>query len=67
MDNHGREECGICSYARICPSNDKANDHVIMTNLMRDVFQEALVCTNDPERMSNLPAGKDSPPVTLAA
>lgn len=31
-----------------------------MTNLMRDAFQEALVCTNDPECMSNLPAGKNS-------
>ncbi len=31
-----------------------------MTSLMRDAFQEALVCTNDPECMSNLPAGKDS-------
>ena len=30
-----------------------------MTNLMRDAFQEALVCTNDPECMSNLPAGKN--------
>lgn len=31
-----------------------------MTNLMRDAFQEALVCTNDPECMSTLPAGKNS-------
>lgn len=31
-----------------------------MTNLMRDAFQEALVCTNDPECMNNLPAGKNS-------
>ena len=31
-----------------------------MTKLMRDAFQEALVCTNDPECMSNLPAGKNS-------
>ncbi len=31
-----------------------------MTNLMREAFQEALVCTNDPECMSNLPAGKNS-------
>ena len=31
-----------------------------MTSLMRDAFQEALVCTNDPECMSNLPAGKNS-------
>ena len=31
-----------------------------MTTLMRDAFQEALVCTNDPECMSNLPAGKNS-------
>lgn len=31
-----------------------------MTGLMRDAFQEALVCTNDPECMSNLPAGKNS-------
>ena len=31
-----------------------------LTNLMRDAFQEALVCTNDPECMSNLPAGKNS-------
>lgn len=30
------------------------------SNLMRDAFQEALVCTNDPECMSNLPAGKNS-------
>lgn len=30
-----------------------------MTALMRDAFQEALVCTNDPECMSNLPAGKN--------
>ena len=31
-----------------------------MTSLMRDAFQEALVCTNDPECMNNLPAGKNS-------
>lgn len=31
-----------------------------MTSLMRDAFQEALVCTNDPECMSNIPAGKNS-------
>ena len=31
-----------------------------MTRLMRDAFQEALVCTNDPECMNNLPAGKNS-------
>ena len=31
-----------------------------MTNIMREAFQEALVCTNDPECMSNLPAGKNS-------
>ena len=31
-----------------------------MTSLMRDAFQESLVCTNDPECMSNLPAGKNS-------
>lgn len=33
---------------------------VQMTQLMQDAFQEALVCTNDPECMSNLPAGKNS-------
>lgn len=31
-----------------------------MTNLMRDAFQEALVCTNDPECMNTLPVGKNS-------
>lgn len=31
-----------------------------MTRLMQEAFQEALVCTNDPECMSNLPAGKNS-------
>ena len=31
-----------------------------ITNLIRDAFQEALVCTNDPECMSNLPAGNNS-------
>lgn len=31
-----------------------------MTKLMQDAFQEALVCTNDPECMSNIPAGKNS-------
>jgi len=31
-----------------------------MTSLMRDAFQEALVCTNDPECMSNLPRGENS-------
>lgn len=31
-----------------------------ITRIMRDAFQEALVCTNDPECMSNLPAGKNS-------
>ena len=31
-----------------------------MQTLMRDAFQEALVCTNDPECMSMLPAGKNS-------
>lgn len=29
-------------------------------NLMREAFQEALVCTNDPECMNSLPAGKNS-------
>ena len=28
--------------------------------LMKDAFQEALLCTNDPECMSNLPAGNSS-------
>ena len=28
--------------------------------LMRDAFQEALLCTNDPECMNNIPAGKNS-------
>ncbi len=31
-----------------------------MTNLMRIAFQEALVCTNDPECMNSLPAKKNS-------
>lgn len=31
-----------------------------MTNLIRDAFQEALTCTNDPECMKTLPAGKSS-------
>ena len=31
-----------------------------MTSLMRDAFQEALVCTNDPECMNTLPAGSNS-------
>ena len=31
-----------------------------MQILMRDAFQEALVCTSDPECMSTLPAGKNS-------
>ena len=31
-----------------------------LTGIMRDAFQEALVCTNDPECMSNMPAGKNS-------
>ena len=31
-----------------------------MTHLIRDAFQEALVCTNDPECMTNMPAGKNS-------
>ena len=31
-----------------------------ITRIMRDAFQEALVCTNDPECMSNLPARKNS-------
>lgn len=31
-----------------------------MTNLMRDAFQEALICTNDPECMNTLPARKNS-------
>lgn len=31
-----------------------------MTSLIRDAFHEALVCTNDPECMNNLPAGKNS-------
>ena len=28
--------------------------------LMRDAFQEALLCTNDPECLNNTPAGKNS-------
>lgn len=31
-----------------------------MTNIMRDAFREALICTNDPECMNTLPAGKNS-------
>lgn len=31
-----------------------------ITELMRDAFQEALLCTNDPECMHNMPAGKNS-------
>jgi len=31
-----------------------------MQTLMRDAFQEALICTNDPECMNTLPAGKNS-------
>lgn len=31
-----------------------------ITNLMRDAFQEALMCTNDPECMNTIPAGKNS-------
>lgn len=31
-----------------------------ITRIMRDAFQEALICTNDPECISNLPAGKNS-------
>ena len=27
--------------------------------LMKDAFQEALLCTNDPECMSNVPAGNN--------
>jgi hypothetical protein len=32
---------------------------------MRDAFQEALLCTNDPECMNSLPAG-DNPMVQRA-
>ena len=28
--------------------------------LMKDAFQEALVCTNDPECLNNVPAGNNS-------
>lgn len=28
--------------------------------LMRDAFQEALLCTNDPECLNNIPAGNNS-------
>ncbi len=31
-----------------------------LTVLMRDAFQEALLCTNDPECLNNLPAGENS-------
>lgn len=31
-----------------------------ITELMRDAFQEALLCTNDPECMHNMPAGKNA-------
>ena len=31
-----------------------------ITELMRDAFQEALLCTNDPDCMHNMPAGKNS-------
>ena len=31
-----------------------------MTSLMREAFQEALVCPNDPECMNTLPAGQNS-------
>lgn len=34
------------------------SDQII--RLMSDAFQEALVCTNDPECMSNLPPNKNS-------
>lgn len=31
-----------------------------LVTLMRDAFQEALLCTNDPECMNSLPAGDNS-------
>lgn len=31
-----------------------------LSEMMRDTFQEALLCTNDPECMHNMPAGKNS-------
>ncbi len=31
-----------------------------LVSLMRDAFQEALLCTNDPECMNNMPAGNNS-------
>lgn len=31
-----------------------------LIDLMKDLFQEALLCTNDPECMSNIPAGNNS-------
>ena len=31
-----------------------------LAELMRDAFQEALLCTNDPECLHNMPAGKNS-------
>ena len=31
-----------------------------LSEMMRDAFQEALLCTNDPECMHNMPAGKNS-------
>lgn len=32
-------------------------EHIV---LMKDAFQEALVCTNDPECLNNVPAGNNS-------
>ena len=31
-----------------------------MVSLMREAFLEALICTNDPECMNSIPAGKNS-------
>ena len=31
-----------------------------LVKLMGDAFQEALLCTNDPECMNNMPAGNNS-------
>ena len=58
--------CGILLYTGSADKEGSLGGLVELGNinqlilLMRDAFQEALLCTNDPECLNNIPAGNNS-------
>ncbi len=62
----GKDMSGILLYTGSSDKEGSLGGLVELGNinqlniLMRDAFQEALLCTNDPECMNNIPAGNNS-------